>query len=70
MEYTVVVRLSITTLVEEVNRLINDGWTPFGSLAVDGTERNVEYLQPMVRYISTVKEKKHDFTADNIPATP
>ena len=50
MEYIVAVRLSVPQLVEEVNELINDGWQPHGSLAVDGTESNVEYLQPMVKY--------------------
>jgi len=50
MEYYVVVRLSIKQLIEEVNDLIKEGWTPFGSLAVDGSESSVEYLQPMVKY--------------------
>ena len=69
MEYLVVVRLSIKQLAEEVNYRIKEGWIPFGSLAVDGTERNVEYLQPMVKYdtISSTYEGKP--TEENIFAT-
>ncbi len=62
MEYLVVVRLSIKQLVEEVNYRIKGGWQPHGSLAVDGTESNVEYLQPMVKYTvsSTTIEGKFE----------
>ena len=57
MEYTIVVRLSTTLLIEMVNQLIGEGWILHGSLAVNGTERNVEYLQPMVKYSTIVYSK-------------
>lgn len=49
MEYTVVVRLSITMLVKIVNDLITSGWIPHGNLVTYADE----YLQPMVRYAPT-----------------
>lgn len=64
MEYRVVVRINVRLLEEDINDLINEGWMPHGSLAVDGTERSVRYLQPMTRngspYNFQHKSKKDD----------
>jgi hypothetical protein len=49
-EYTVVVRLTVSALIKDVTELINEGWTPFGSIAIDSTDERLEYLQPMIRY--------------------
>lgn len=69
MEYTVVVRISITALVEEVNELINEGWVPFGSIAIAVNPAIDEYIQPMTRHVGyTVKIEPADYS--NTPTTP
>ena len=37
-----------TTLEDEVNRMIAEGWQPFGSLVVSQKGETVVFLQPMV----------------------
>lgn len=70
MEYTVVVRMSVTALVEEVNQLINDGWVPYGSLAVVTNPAIDEYLQPMTRHVGyTVNIEPADYSTKT-PITP
>lgn len=36
-------------LEDEVNRMIKDGWQPFGSLVVSQKGETVIFMQPMVR---------------------
>ena len=36
-------------LEDEVNRMIQDGWQPFGSLVVSDKGDTVVFIQPMVR---------------------
>ena len=53
MEYVIVQHLDVNLLIEEVNRLINEGYEPQGGLStsvgVSGVSSNILYTQALIK---------------------
>lgn len=53
MEYNVVARTTIPALNEVVNNMLDEGWNPYGSIAVIHDEfgsGSILFIQPLIRY--------------------
>ena len=53
MEYNVVARTTIPALNEVVNNMLDEGWNPYGSIAVIQDEfgsGSILFIQPLIRY--------------------
>lgn len=48
--YTIVSSIDPEALEREVNKLLNYGWFPFGSIAIVYPSSEIRYVQPMVKY--------------------
>lgn len=49
MKYTVIRTKKLEELIEEVNLLIKDGWTPQGGICESTSQGEVDYYQAMVK---------------------
>lgn len=50
VKYYIVVGYSRMDLYEDVQKMIDVGWEPFGSLNIEQNEAGNAYYQPIVRY--------------------
>lgn len=48
--YMIISEPTAADLIEEVNKLISDGWEPFYGIAVSEDDYTMSYVQAIVRY--------------------
>jgi hypothetical protein len=55
MEYEIAESNSLIEMVEDVNNMINEGWEPFGGIAVSSCEtwgyKEKTYIQAMIKVL-------------------
>ena len=64
MEYNVVARTTIPALNEVVNNMLDEGWNPYGSIAVIHDEfgsGSILFIQPLIRYTYTIEALSTDY---------
>lgn len=59
-EYDIISGETFADVVQSVQVHINEGWEPFGNIAIDPTRMNTRYNQPIVRKKAITAEKFMD----------
>ncbi len=58
LEYTVIKKNSLSELIDEVNRMIEEGWLPLGGISTKESINQDHFFQAMTRNPSQEAEKE------------